>query len=48
MTLVPRRARVRWAHAHRVINSRYPPIDVFERVDRTLTTASVRMPFEIK
>ena len=25
-------SRVRWAHAYRVINSRYPPIDVFERV----------------
>jgi hypothetical protein len=24
--------RVRWARAYRVINSRYPPIDVFERV----------------
>jgi hypothetical protein len=24
--------RVRWARAHRAINSRYPPIDVFERV----------------
>ncbi len=27
-----RLARVRWAHAYRVINSRYPPVDVFERV----------------
>lgn len=26
------RRRVRWAKAYRVINSRYPPIDVFERV----------------
>jgi hypothetical protein len=25
-------SRVRWAHAYRVINSRYPPVDVFERV----------------
>lgn len=25
-------ARVRWAHAYRVINSRYPPVDVFERI----------------
>ncbi|MDQ3035804.1 MAG: RES family NAD+ phosphorylase [Myxococcota bacterium] len=24
--------RVRWTHAYRVINSRYPPIDVFERI----------------
>jgi hypothetical protein len=28
----PQNTRVRWAHAYRVINSRYPPIDVFERV----------------
>jgi len=27
-----RRARIRWAHAYRAINSRYPPIDVFERI----------------
>ncbi len=27
-----RSTRVRWAHAYRAINSRYPPIDVFERV----------------
>jgi len=27
-----RSARLRWAHAYRVINSRYPPVDVFERV----------------
>jgi hypothetical protein len=27
-----RSARVRWAHAYRAINSRYPPIDVFERI----------------
>lgn len=27
-----RTARVRWARAYRAINSRYPPIDVFERV----------------
>ena len=26
------RARVRWPKAYRVINSRYPPIDVFERI----------------
>lgn len=25
-------ARVRWARAYRIINSRYPPVDVFERV----------------
>jgi hypothetical protein len=24
--------RIRWSHAYRIINSRYPPIDVFERV----------------
>lgn len=24
--------RVRWARGHRVINSRYPPVDVFERI----------------
>jgi RES domain len=29
---VTRITRVRWAHAYRVINSRYPPVDVFERV----------------
>jgi hypothetical protein len=29
---VTRVARVRWAHAYRAINSRYPPIDVFERI----------------
>lgn len=29
---LPRRVRVRWPHAYRVINSRYPPIDVFERI----------------
>ncbi len=28
----PRSTRVRWAQAFRVINSRYPPVDVFERV----------------
>jgi len=28
----PRGTRVRWAQAFRVINSRYPPVDVFERV----------------
>ncbi len=27
-----RNTRVRWAHAYRAINSRYPPIDVFERI----------------
>lgn len=32
MTRSPRQTRVRWARAYRVINSRYPPIDVFERV----------------
>jgi hypothetical protein len=26
------RARIRWPKAYRVINSRYPPIDVFERI----------------
>ncbi|MFW6050687.1 MAG: RES family NAD+ phosphorylase [Myxococcota bacterium] len=31
MTRVPVR-RVRWAKAHRVVSSRYPPIEVFERV----------------
>ena len=25
-------ARVRWAEAYRVVNARYPPIDVFERI----------------
>jgi hypothetical protein len=29
---VPQTARVRWKNAYRIINSRYPPIDVFERV----------------
>ncbi len=27
-----RSTRIRWGHAYRVINSRYPPIDVFERI----------------
>ncbi len=27
-----RSTRIRWAHAYRAINSRYPPIDVFERI----------------
>jgi RES domain len=29
---VRRLARVRWAEAYRIINSRYPPVDIFEHV----------------
>jgi RES domain len=30
--VTPRLARVRWPHAYRAINARYPTVDVFERV----------------
>jgi hypothetical protein len=30
--VTPRLARIRWPHAYRAINARYPTVDVFERV----------------
>ncbi len=32
MSATPPERRIRWAKAHRAISSRYPPIDVFERI----------------
>lgn len=30
---IPKRVRVRWVRQHRIIATRYPPIDLFERLD---------------
>ena len=32
MSSLPPRRRVRWTKSYRVVNSRFPPIDVFERI----------------
>lgn len=32
MSDLPQKRRLRWAESYRVVNSRFPPIDVFERI----------------